>query len=147
MAGRDLATAVARFGALLRQSGLPVTLPQVTDAVRALEHLDLGDRGEFYLGLRAVFVTRPEELPAFDRCFEAFWRPEPTQEGLPGLIQVPSEDAGGEATLKSSSQKREALALETWGEGEAEDAGEPLSVPAASDAEAGWTCGARSGRT
>ena len=136
MAGRDLATAVARFGALLRQSGLPVTLPQVTDAVRALEHLDLGDRGEFYLGLRAVFVTRPEELPAFDRCFEAFWRPEPTQEGLPGLIQVPSEDAGGEATLKSSSQKREALALETWGDGEAEDAGEPLSVPAASDAEA-----------
>jgi uncharacterized protein with von Willebrand factor type A (vWA) domain len=136
MAGRDLATAVARFGALLRSAGLPVTLPQVTDAVRALEHLDLGDRGEFYLGLRAVFVTRPEELPAFDRCFEAFWRPEPTQEGLPGLIQVPSEEAGGEATLKSSSQKREALALETWGEGEAEDAGEPLSVPAASDAEA-----------
>src|SRR5688500_14065791 len=71
---RNLAAAVVRFSALLRHQGLPVTLVHVSDATRALEHLDLGDRDEVYLGMRAVFVSRPEEIAAFDRCFAAFWR-------------------------------------------------------------------------
>jgi len=137
MVARELSTAVARFAALLRQAGLPVTLPHVTDAVRALDHLDIGDRAEVYLGLRTVFVGRPEEVPPFDRCFEAFWRTEPTQAGLPGLVQAPpAADTGPEARLQSSSQKRDALALEAWGEEEGEEGGEPLRVPAASEAEA-----------
>jgi len=139
MAARELSSAVARFAALLRRHGLPVTLVHVTDAVRALDHLDIGDRGELYLGLKTVFVGRPEETGAFDRCFEAFWRRAPDGEGIPGLLQIPSGEAGeSDATLKSSGQKRESLALDTWGtdEDEAEDAGEPLSVPAASDTEA-----------
>jgi len=139
MAARELSSAVARFAALLRQHGLPVTLVHVTDAVRALDHLDIGDRGELYLGLKTVFVGRPEETGAFDRCFEAFWRRTPDGEGIPGLLQIPSGEAGeSDATLKSSGQKRESLALDTWGtdEDEGQDAGEPLSVPAASDTEA-----------
>jgi len=136
MVARQLSTAVARFAASLRQAGLPVTLPHVTDAVRALDHLDIGDRAELYLGLRAVFVGRPEEVPPFDRCFEAFWRREPTQDGLPGLVQAPPADIGTDALLESSSQKRDSLALETWGEEGGDEGGEPLSVPAASDAEA-----------
>ena len=136
MVARQLSTAVARFAASLRQAGLPVTLPHVTDAVRALDHLDIGDRAELYLGLRAVFVGRPEEVPPFDRCFEAFWRTEPTQDGLPGLVQAPPADIGTDALLESSSQKRDSLALETWGEEGGDEGGEPLSVPAASDAEA-----------
>ena len=139
MAARELSSAVARFAALLRQHGLPVTLVHVTDAVRALDHLDIGDRGELYLGLKTVFVGRPEETGAFDRCFEAFWRRAPDGEGIPGLLQIPSGETGeSDATLKSSGQKRESLALDTWGTDgdEGEDAGEPLSVPAASDTEA-----------
>ena len=139
MAARELSSAVARFAALLRRHGLPVTLVHVTDAVRALDHLDIGDRGELYLGLKTVFVGRPEETGAFDRCFEAFWRRAPDGEGIPGLLQIPSGEAGeSDATLKSSGQKRESLALDTWGTDgdEGEDAGEPLSVPAASDTEA-----------
>ena len=50
-----------RFAALLRREGLPVTLVQTTDAVRALEHLDLGDRDELRLGLRTVFVRSDVE--------------------------------------------------------------------------------------
>ena len=138
MPARELSTAVARFATLLRQHGLPVTLIHATDAVRALDHVDIGDRGELYLAFKAIFVGRPEEVPAFDRCFDAFWRAEPVAEGIPGLIPVPPADAReSDAVLKSSGQKREGLALETWGEGhEADDPGEPLSVPAASDSEA-----------
>src|SRR6266849_9050262 len=73
-ATRDLSRAVIRFAALLRRHGLPVSLLQVTDAVRALERLDLADREEVRLGLRTVLVGRPEDFANFDRCFEAFWR-------------------------------------------------------------------------
>jgi uncharacterized protein len=133
---RDLATAVARFATLLRRSGLPVTLVEVTDAVRALDHLDLGDRHELYLGLRAIFVTRPEEVPPFDRCFDAFWRIAPDGDDTSGFIPAPAiEDPTGASVVKSD-QKREALALDSWGEEEAEEGGDPLSVPLASEAEA-----------
>ena len=133
---RDLAAAVARFATLLRRSGLPVTLVEVTDAVRALDHIDLGDRHEFYLGLRAIFVTRPEEVPPFDRCFDAFWRIAPDGDDSSGFIPAPAiEDPTGASVVKSD-QKREALALDSWGEEEAEEAGDPLSVPLASEADA-----------
>jgi uncharacterized protein with von Willebrand factor type A (vWA) domain len=133
---RDLAAAVARFATLLRRSGLPVTLVEVTDAVRALDHLDLGDRHELYLGLRAIFVTRPEEVPPFDRCFDAFWRIAPDGDDSSGFIPAPAiEDPTGGSVVKSD-QKREALALDSWGEEEADEAGDPLSVPLASEAEA-----------
>ena len=133
---RDLAAAVARFATLLRRSGLPVTLVEVTDAVRALDHLDLGDRHELYLGLRAIFVTRPEEVPPFDRCFDAFWRIAPHGDDSSGFIPAPAiEDPTGASVVKSD-QKREALALDSWGEEEADEAGDPLSVPLASEAEA-----------
>src|SRR5262249_56842192 len=116
-------------------SGLPVTLVEVTDAVRALDHLDLGDRHELYLGLRAIFVTRPEEVPPFDRCFDAFWRIAPEGDDSSGFIPAPAiEDPMGTSVVKSD-QKREALALDSWGEEEAEESGEPLSVPLASAAE------------
>lgn len=137
MAGRDLSSAVVRFATLLRREGVPVTLVQVTDGVRALDVLDLGDRRELHLGLRAIFVSREEETATFDRCFEAFWRTEAAGEaGIPGLVgMLPDAAMEAEATVKAGGQKRETLALETWGEDEA-DAGEPLGVPAASDREA-----------
>jgi uncharacterized protein with von Willebrand factor type A (vWA) domain len=126
-----------RFGARLRAEGLPVTTVQVTEAVRALDHIDLTDRQELRIALRAVFVSRPEELMAFDRCFEQFWRAQlDVEAGMPGLIATPP-GAQAEATLKDTSEKRDTLALDTWGE-EADDtdAGEPLGVPGLSDREA-----------
>ena len=135
---RSLAAAVVRFAALLRRHGLPLTLVQVTDGVRALEHIDLGDRAEVYLGLRALFVGRPEDAPVYDRCFDAFWRTtfEP-EEGLPGLVQIPAADSATVSVAsKDGEQKRETLALETWGEDAGDDRGEPLGVPGVSDREA-----------
>lgn len=130
---RGLTAAVVRFAALLRRHGLPLTLVQATDAVRALDHLDVGDRAEIYLGLRAVLVGRPEEVPTFDRCFEAFWRLHPTEEGLPGLLAIAPTD---ESTLvQGGGDKRDTLALDAWGDDDS-DGGDPLSVPAASDREA-----------
>jgi len=132
----DLGAAMVRFGALVRRHGLPVTLSQVTDGVRALQHLDLADRGEVLLGLRAVFVTRPEDVAAFDRCFDAFWRAQVEgDDALRSLVAAqPETDAEG-AGPGAGGDRREALALEGWGAEEG-DAGEPLGVPGMSDREA-----------
>jgi uncharacterized protein with von Willebrand factor type A (vWA) domain len=130
-----LATAVVRFAGLLRQNGLPIPLVRVTEAVRALDYIDLADRGEVRLALRALFVGRPEDMATFDRCFEAFWQAGgDVGGGIPGLIGVPS--AEGEATLSGRGQQRETLALEAWGEDEAAAGTEPLGVPSMSDREA-----------
>lgn len=142
---RDLLTATIAFGRMLRANGLPVTVAQSREAVRALDALDLADRGELYWGFRTVLVSRIEEVPAFDRCFEAFWRfrAETGQalDGLLGATQLAKQEGGeqekeeGPGSLKIAGQKREGASLEAWVGEEDEDRGEPLGVPVMSDRE------------
>ena len=73
-APRDLMRAMLAFGATLRFHGLAVTTGALMDSMRALETIDLLDRNEIYLALRALLVSWAEEQPIFDRCFEAFWQ-------------------------------------------------------------------------
>src|SRR6266568_1579292 len=91
---RDLTRAMLGFGATLRASGLPVTTGAIMDAVRALEVVDLMDRAQVYLALRTVLVSRMEEQPAFDRCFEAFWKFQADDgqgpDGLVAAVRPPS---------------------------------------------------------
>jgi len=133
---RDLLTQTLAFGRMLRAAGVATTTSEVMDAVRALEVVDLLDRDEVYLALRTVLVTRREELPVFDRCFEAFWkyRAEEGQE-LAGLIQAidppkPEDDTMAGSVESHAKQKME-VALEGWEE-QGEDDGEPLEVPGVS---------------
>ena len=138
MPGRALSSAVVRFAALLRGQSLPITPRQAIEAVRALDHLDLGDRHEVYLGLRALLVTRPEEATIFDRCFEAFWRTRSEADEVAEALAGPSMPGDApEAPLDSQGARKERLELEGWGEEDrADDGGEPLGVPVASEMEA-----------
>jgi uncharacterized protein with von Willebrand factor type A (vWA) domain len=138
-APRDLMRAMLTFGGVLRASGLPVTTPEVMDAVRALEVVDVMDRNEVYLALRAVLVSRVEEMPAFDRCFNAFWTFHAEDgQGLDGLIAttppaaLPDEHAPG--APEHAAEKQAQIALDDWEEGEASE-DEPLEVPGLSDRE------------
>ena len=139
MAPRALTTAVLRFGQMLRASGLGVTVSEVMDAVRALEAVDLMDRGEVYLALRAVLVVRMEEMPAFERCFEAFWKFHADEaQGLEGLVAAApapaAEDESLPGSVSAAQEKQARVALEGWEESDA-DEGEPLEVPGVSDRE------------
>jgi hypothetical protein len=138
-AGRSLTRAVVRFATLLRRQSLPITPRQAIDAARGLEHLDLGDRQEVYLGLRSLLVTRPEEVAIFDRCFETFWRTRTEADAVADTLAGPS--IPGEAPEppidSQGGARKERLELEGWGdEEETEDGGEPLGVPVASETEA-----------
>lgn len=139
MTPRALTAAVLTFAALLRRHGLPVSVGQVMDGTRALDHLDLADRNDVYLGLRTVFVARPEDYPAYERCFEAFWRAGGDETGEPGSIVALGPEAGDDsAGLERKSAQRETTALDAWG-ADADDSGEPLAVPGVSDREAMMT--------
>jgi uncharacterized protein with von Willebrand factor type A (vWA) domain len=132
---RTLPGAVVRFAARLRREGLPVTLAQTTEAIRALDWLDLGDRAEVRLAFRALFVGRPEEIAVFDRCFDAFWRAPAGEEAEAPPAVAPAEPEG-EAAVPSLDRRRQPLGLEAWREEEDGAGEEPLGVPAVSDREA-----------
>jgi hypothetical protein len=127
------------FGSVLRVSGLPVTTPELMDAVRALEVVDLMDRDEVYLALRTVLVSRMEEQPAFDRCFESFWKFQAEDgQGLDGLVSMtqptlPENEHGGNPP-EAGQEKQAQIALDDWDEGEGSD-DEPLEVPGLSNRE------------
>jgi len=136
---RDLMRAMLAFGGVLRASGLSVTTPELMDAVRALELVDLMDRDEVYRALRTVLVSRMEEQPAFDRCFEAFWRFQAEEgQGLEGLVSMvqptlPENEHGGNPP-EAGQDKQAQIALDDWEEGEEAD-DEPLEVPGLSNRE------------
>ena len=138
-APRDLMRAMLAFGAMLRVNGLPVTTRRVMDAVRALETINLLDRDEIYLALRAVLVSRTEEQPTFDRCFDAFWKFHAEDgQGLDGLVATIQprrpEERAGPATIEAAREKQAQIALDDWEDGEAAD-DEPVEVPGLSDRE------------
>src|SRR5262245_729769 len=132
-------TATLAFGQVLRGAGMPLTVSELMDAVRALEVIDLMDRQEVYLALRTCLVARNEEIPIFDRCFEAFWKFHAEQgQSLDGLLSSapapPVAEPQHAAEAPGGPEKQSSLALESWEE-ESADTGEPLEVPGQSDRE------------
>jgi uncharacterized protein with von Willebrand factor type A (vWA) domain len=48
---------------------------RLTDATRALNHVQLGDQVDFRNALRTVFVSRKEDIGTFEAAFDIFWAP------------------------------------------------------------------------
>jgi len=81
------------FGRLLRRLGIDVHTGRLLDVAEALQHVDLGSRDEVYYTCRALLVYRHEDLPIFDRAFEAFW--------LGRSVRVQPDRAAGEASSEA----------------------------------------------
>lgn len=62
------------FGRLLRRLGLEVHVGRLLDVVEALQYVNVGARDEVFHTCRSLLVYRHEDLPLFDRAFDAFWR-------------------------------------------------------------------------
>jgi uncharacterized protein with von Willebrand factor type A (vWA) domain len=62
------------FGRALKQLGVKVSLSQVIDASRAVEFVDLADKGDFRSLLRSNLILQKEDFPVFDILFDCFWR-------------------------------------------------------------------------
>jgi uncharacterized protein with von Willebrand factor type A (vWA) domain len=59
----------------LRDAGLPVSVAEGLDAVRAITRLDLSDRETLRAGYAATLVKRQVHRPGFDRIFDLFFPP------------------------------------------------------------------------
>ncbi len=71
----DLLPRLAAFARLLHDAGLEAGPRRLTDATRALNHIELGRYEDFRSALRAVFVSRKEDVATFEAAFDIFWAP------------------------------------------------------------------------
>src|SRR5512143_2583609 len=62
------------FGRILRGLGLDVNPGRMMDLVQALDHIEIGNKADFYYAARTLLVHEREDLALFDEAFELFWR-------------------------------------------------------------------------
>ena len=62
------------FGRVLRRLGLDVNPGRMMDLVSALDHIEIGNKSDFYHAARTLLVHEREDLALFDEAFELFWR-------------------------------------------------------------------------
>jgi uncharacterized protein with von Willebrand factor type A (vWA) domain len=97
------------FGRRLRDAGMPVGSGQILSLVDALAAINLFRHEDAYYAARASVVTRPEQIPTFDREFSRFWRellgakPAP----LPGFApqNAPTDSPPPDANKKRAEQR------------------------------------------
>ena len=71
----DLLPRLGAFARLLHDAGLEAGPRRLTDATRALTFVDLKRELDFRSALRAVFVSRKDEIATFEAAFDIFWSP------------------------------------------------------------------------
>jgi hypothetical protein len=84
-AAPDLLPRLGAFARLLHDAGLEAGPRRLTDATRALGFVDLKQQEDFRNALRAVFVSRKDDIPIFEAAFDIFWAP-PDPRMSAGLI-------------------------------------------------------------
>ena len=81
----DLLPRLGAFARLLHDAGMEAGPRRLTDATRALGFIDLKRHDDFRNALRAVFVSRKDEIPVFEAAFDIFWAP-PDPRASAGII-------------------------------------------------------------
>lgn len=66
---------IITFIHILRNSGLPLGISEITDALKVLSVLELTDKEQVYCGLSAVLAKNPHDQEIFDEAFHAFFVP------------------------------------------------------------------------
>ena len=122
----ELAERVLAFCRLLRQEGLAATPAHSGVAVEALRRVDVGDREDFRLALRAVLTSGADELEHFDELFRLFW--EGSLETSEALQRAEERESEAVAAEDASAQysAMEALAHKDFADVQTEEDREAL---------------------
>lgn len=118
---RNLVQNMLQFGRLLRSYELLVTPSEIFDGIRALESVDLHDRGECQMALRTTLTSRLDDIPTFDRLFDLFWRSlsvDQEQGGPEDAMANPNQEGG------EGDQQKVQVKLETKQDGEESEEGD-----------------------
>ncbi|MDE2876139.1 MAG: VWA domain-containing protein [Gemmatimonadota bacterium] len=106
----DLVVHLVRFAGELRGAGVPVTPGDEIDGTVALGHVDIGDREEVRLGLRASLKIERRAWGVFDAVFERCWRlgkPPERRRRPSGPRQAPRTWPGDRNPLESLARRLE----------------------------------------
>ena len=124
----DLSANVVDFCRLLRRRGLPLGPMEAADALRALAAVEVTDRREVYLTLRAVLASGQDAQRIFDEVFWEFWgaRQREIHTGAPGE----------QGALALDGQQALDRVLLEWHDADEEAGGDGERVPAYSPVEA-----------
>lgn len=113
----DFTAHLTHFCRALRSHGLLIAPSETADVARALNAVDMMDKGRVYWALRALLLSRHDEFPIYDALFERFWnfealpmRPHIASDDdlvsgarefrrTPSVALMPEEDASSENTL------------------------------------------------
>ena len=82
-AGIDVSRMAVAFTRLLRKADVPVPMGSVVIYTEALGAVGIDHRDSVYWAGRATLVRRPEDVPAYDRAFDAFWLSADIPLGMP----------------------------------------------------------------
>ncbi len=110
MGAPDLVTHLVGFTRALREHGVAVTVSDGADGLAALTLVDLGDREEVRLALRAALKIRPRDVEVFEELFARLWSaasqaealPQETPPRLPRLDERPRPRPAGPGRLPST---------------------------------------------
>src|SRR5215210_2882933 len=86
----------------LRAAGLPVSMTENLDAMRAVEHIDIAERDVFKAALGATLVKHHHHRQAFDTVFDVYFSlyspgVDDDADGDEAFEQMSGEAAGGGA--------------------------------------------------
>lgn len=131
---RDLVAAAVALSRALRERGALASPAESADAARALDAVDVTDRREVYLALRAVLAARVEEYRLFDELFDAVWVGGATAGSAPAAEPRPEEQPERAEPGVPRGRRSRAPSLESWMRHVAGGA-EPVAVPAVGEEE------------
>ena len=103
----NIADNVVGFARALRAAGVPVGSGAVIDAMNALQVIDIGNRGDVFTTLEAIFVKRREHALIFAQAFALFFRA--AQEWQHLLDSVPLPDHARKPPPPASRRVQEAF--------------------------------------
>lgn len=131
MIGSALVWHCVRFCRALRERGVQVTAADSVIASRALAFLDIGDRDDIRLGLRASLIRSVDQYPLFDDVFDMMWSAD-------GSVRAAANVSGSTSrtTAPPAPARASRVTLATWMRGEDESRTERVRIRHASDHEA-----------
>ncbi len=97
LSGDAVAERVIRLGRSLQAGGVSVAVVEIIDAVQAASAIDLGQRSELRVALRATMVKHPHHHDLFDAAFDRHFPAHPA-EFRPSGVPLGSTDAAGLTT-------------------------------------------------
>jgi uncharacterized protein with von Willebrand factor type A (vWA) domain len=131
----DLPALAGAFGQRLRAAGVPMTPGRVADLARALALVRPVSRRRLYWTARAVLVSDPAQVAAFDRVFFEVFGDRESQESFDPeearTVPVPPDDRPRAEHAAAHGQARAGVSPSPRSPGDDDEDGPPAEVPLA----------------